>query len=47
MKEEKVMGLIETKAAPAMEAARERYQRVLRDYGDCPLTREGLSWSKI
>lgn len=33
------MGLIETKAAPAMEAARERYQRVLRDYGDCPLTR--------
>lgn len=33
------MGLIETKAASAMEAARERYQRVLRDHGDCPLTK--------
>lgn len=33
------MGLIETKAVPSMDSARERYQRVLREYGDYPLTK--------
>ena len=33
------MSLITTRAEPAMQAARERYQRILREHGDCPLTR--------
>ena len=33
------MSLITTRAAPAMHAARERYQRLLREHGDRPLTR--------